>query len=201
MGVYDLEEEVGDARKIELFIHAKAQAIKLKIYKIAITGPESTGKSTLARQLAIYYETVWVPEYAREYIDRLGRPYHEEDLVEMARGHSEREKEAMEKASRFLFTDTELTNLKIWSEHKYGRCAPEILDMLEKQNYDLYLLCAPDLPWAEDAQRENPEKGEHFFEGFVHELEKREGNVQIVRGEGTIRLKNAVAIIDSAFSR
>jgi len=90
------------------------------IKKIAITGPESTGKSELAKKLAKHYNTVWVPEFSREYIDNINRPYDYDDIIEIAKGQLNREKEAEKKANKFLFCDTELIVAKIWSEFKYS---------------------------------------------------------------------------------
>ena len=84
------------------------------IKKIAITGPESTGKSTLARQLAEHYKTVWVPEYARTYINQLNRPYERYDLMEMAKGQISQEEKLLLESNNFLFCDTELSVIKIW---------------------------------------------------------------------------------------
>ena len=110
------------------------------VKKIAITGPESTGKSTLARKLADHYKTVWVPEYARTYIDKLKRPYEQHDLAEIAKGQIFYEKDLIQKASEYLFCDTELTVIKIWSEYKYGNIEPFLISEHNKSSYDLYLL-------------------------------------------------------------
>jgi NadR type nicotinamide-nucleotide adenylyltransferase len=131
--------------------------------RIAIIGPESTGKSTLAEDLAEALDTVFVPEYAREYIAELGRPYQLEDLQIIAKGQLKLEDELAMKANQVLIADTTLTVIKVWSKHKYDFCDPWILDEESCRNYDLTLVCDIDLPWEEDPQREHPHLREHFF--------------------------------------
>ena len=167
------------------------------LLKIAITGPESTGKSMLAAQLAEHYHTVWVPEYAREYIDNLDRPYIQEDILEIARGQIRSETAICRQASELLICDTELIVTKIWSEVKYGECDPWILNKLESHKYDLYLLCDIDIPWSEDPQREHPHMRESLLNLYKQELLTRELPFFIVSGIGHVRLDNAIQIIDT----
>ncbi|MEI7489890.1 MAG: ATP-binding protein [Bacteroidota bacterium] len=171
-----------------------------KLRKIAITGPESTGKSMLAGQLAVQYGTVWVPEYAREYLELNGPAYREEDILAIARGQLERETEALRKASGFIFCDTEFVVTKIWSEVKYGRCHPWISGQVERHVYDLYLLCDIDLPWEFDPLREHPGRRKELFELYCNELTARGFPFFIVRGYGRDRLSNAISIINEQFN-
>lgn len=134
---------------------------------IVITGPESSGKTTLASQLANHFGTLWLPEYAREYIDKLNRPYAESDLLAIAKEQNEREQDLVLKSKDLLFLDTSLEVIKIWSEHKYGRCHPWILDQIQHQDHTLFLLCRPDIPWEYDPQREDPENREAIFELYL----------------------------------
>jgi len=167
--------------------------------RIAITGPESTGKSELAEALAAHYQTVWVPEYAREYLDELHRAYNYEDILLIAKGQVKGEKEIRKKANRFLFVDTEMIVLKIWCEVKYGKCHPSILNRLSKQNYDLYLFTDIDLPWQPDPLREHPDKRRELFNLYLDELKKRNLPFEIVSGFGQKRLENAVMMIEKRF--
>ncbi|MCK5101723.1 MAG: ATP-binding protein [Cyclobacteriaceae bacterium] len=168
--------------------------------RIAITGPESTGKSTFARKLAEHYKTVWVPEFARTYIDQLNRPYEQHDLIEIAKGQISHEKELISKANKYLFCDTELTVIKIWSEYKYGTVDSYILAEYYKMSYDLYLLMDINLPWEPDSQREHPEKRKFFFDWFEQELKAKGANYQVISGEGEIRFANACRAIDKGSS-
>lgn len=140
--------------------------------RLLLTGPESTGKTLLARRLAETCQTVWVPEYARAYLETLGRPYAEEDLLPIARGQLQLEDFHAQFARRILPCDTGLLVIKVWSEFKYGRCHPWILEQLRQRSYDLYLLCGTDVPWAYDPQRENPDEREELYAIYKRELEQ-----------------------------
>lgn len=169
------------------------------IKKIAITGPESTGKTSLTKELAQHYNDVWVPEYARDYIARINRPYNEQDLHFIAEGQINTYNEKVSEAKNFLFSDTELIVIKIWFENAYKHCPQWILDAINKQGYDLYLLCDIDLPWTYDPQREHPHLRKYFFDLYKHELEIRGLPYKIISGSGTDRLENAVTAVDSKF--
>jgi NadR type nicotinamide-nucleotide adenylyltransferase len=167
-----------------------------KIIKIAITGPESTGKSQLAAQLAAHYRTVYVPEFARTYIDNLDRPYKQRDLIAIAEGQITSENGLLTKANHLLFCDTELTVIKIWSKYKYGNVDPYILQKLSEISYDFYLLADIDLPWVFDKQREQPEKRAYFFDWFQRELKSRNLKFHLVSGTGVQRFENACRAVD-----
>jgi NadR type nicotinamide-nucleotide adenylyltransferase len=132
--------------------------------KIVIIGPESTGKSTLATQLADRYKSTWVPEYAREYLLAHGTNYSFEDLLVVAKGQLALEddycaKVLANKAGQpaFLFLDTDMYVMKVWCEFVFQKCHNWILDQVVKRQYDLYLLCNTDLPWIKDELREYPD--------------------------------------------
>lgn len=170
-----------------------------RILKIAITGPESTGKSMLAEQLAKHFSTVWVPEYAREYISRLKQEYAKKDILQIARGQLERENQALLHAKKFLFCDTEFLVTKIWSEHAFGNCDPWIQEKFTLHVYDLYLLTDIDLPWESDPQREHPHLRSFFFDWYKDELTKHKLPYRIISGTGEKRLLNAIHTINSFF--
>jgi NadR type nicotinamide-nucleotide adenylyltransferase len=126
--------------------------------KIVVTGPESTGKSTLCEQLATKCNTNWVPEYAREYLMKLGRPYTYDDLLIIARGQLDQEDRITASLkSPLVFIDTDMYVMKVWCEYVFGKCHSFILDEIVKRKYDVYLLCNTDLPWVEDELREYPD--------------------------------------------
>lgn len=166
------------------------------IRRISITGPESTGKSTLAQQLADRYQTVFVPEVGRYYLDSLARHYNYDDLLVIARKQYRLEQRMSEKAKRILFCDSDFLVLKIWSLDKFGRCDPWILGMVERHRYGLYLLMDIDLPWEPDPQREDPHRREHLFAVYHSELERLGAEFGIVSGKQEERVERAARIIE-----
>jgi nicotinamide riboside kinase len=130
-----------------------------KIKEIILTGPESSGKSTLSQALAEHYQTIWVSEYARFYLPQLGRPYQQEDIAHIAEGQAAWQRQALESstANKYVFTDTDALVCKTWEEVKYGSCSPKIDMLWQAAQPILYLLCAPDLPWQYDPLRETPD--------------------------------------------
>lgn len=167
--------------------------------RIAITGPESTGKSMLAQSLAQHYQSPWVPEYAREYLAQLGRPYREEDIVTIARGQFTREEAEASSATNFLFCDTELLVTYIWSMFKFGRCDSWIVEQMQQHPYDYYLLCDIDLPWEPDPLREHPGQREALFSLYRSELEKQMRPFGIVKGYGEERVRCAIRLLNGHF--
>jgi NadR type nicotinamide-nucleotide adenylyltransferase len=173
----------------------------LNLKRIAITGPESTGKSELANQLASYYQTTFVPEIAREFLAKLGRAYVFEDIVNIAKGQLELEDKLAEKAHKILFCDTDILVTKIWSTYKYGKCDAWIEEKVKSHRYDLYLLCGIDLPWVEDPLRENPGQREELFGLYLHELQQLKVNFATISGLGERRLRNAILAVEKALSK
>lgn len=169
----------------------------MSVKRIAIIGPESTGKSTLSEDLAKRFGTFWVPEYAREYLENLGRPYEEADLLEIAKGQKFLEDKLTKEAKEYLFCDTTLVVIKVWSEHKYGRCDPWILDQLSKMQYDYFLLTDIDLPWEQDPLREHPHMRKYFFDLYHRYVEENRFPYQLIKGNREERLELAI----SAMSR
>lgn len=164
--------------------------------KIAVTGPESTGKSLISQQLADHYTTVWAPEFARVYLLQIDRPYAYDDILEIAKGQQKSEQAFVPIAGRLMFSDTELLVTKIWCEVKCGKCHPWIEEQLQKQHYDLYLLMDVDLPWEYDPMREHPDSRDFLFGLYKKELERLGANFKIVNGSGDDRLKNAIGYVD-----
>lgn len=168
--------------------------------KIAVIGPESTGKSTLSEQLARHYGTSWVPEYARGYIANLNRPYEESDLLEIAHGQLQSEQTLAGTASHgLLFCDTDLYVIKVWSEHKYNTCHPWILQQIARRKYDLYLLTNIDLPWQSDPQREHPEpQMRNYFYKIYHDIVVHSGVPwAVISGHYGERWNKALAAVES----
>jgi NadR type nicotinamide-nucleotide adenylyltransferase len=126
--------------------------------KIVVIGPESTGKSTLCRQLAAHYGTAWCPEYARTYLEVNGTEYGPDDLLRIAQGQLALEEwTAAEAVPPYYFVDTDMYVIKVWYEVVFGYCPPWILKQAAAQHCDLYLLCDTDIPWIHDGLREYPD--------------------------------------------
>ena len=166
------------------------------IKRIAITGPESTGKSRLAEELAKHYNSVWVPEYAREYLKNINREYNYDDVLQIAKGQIERENKQAEKANNILFCDTDFTVTKIWCDFKYKQCHDWINEQFLAHQYDLYLLCSTDLPWEPDSLRENPNEREELFQIYLKVLKSAGLPYVIVNGIEEERTKSAIDSID-----
>lgn len=169
------------------------------VKRIAVIGPESTGKSELCQQLARTYDTEWVPEFARFYLDRLSRSYRENDLLEIAKGQMAWEDDKAQSADDFLFCDTNLIVIKVWSDHKYGHTASWIENELNDRAYDFYLLGNIDLTWRPDPQREHPKLRTHFFNIYEQFLKDRNLPYGIVSGIEDARTKCAIDLIEDFF--
>lgn len=146
------------------------------MFKVGIIGPESTGKSTLARYLAKRYNGICVPEYAREYIEKLNRPYTIEDVEAIARHQIEQLQEIDSHlsplTSNLYFFDTELIITKVWFEHKYGSCPAWLEQAIHDYPMDVYLLTYPDIEWKPDPVRENPDIRLELFDRYESEIQK-----------------------------
>jgi NadR type nicotinamide-nucleotide adenylyltransferase len=170
------------------------------ICKIALTGPESSGKTTLCQALSAYFRTVWTPEYARYYLPRLGRQYHFADLTRIGKGQLQWQRRDAGRARGVLFCDTDLISLKVWSDYRFGATDPWILDQLRQNPYDLTLLCHPDIPWEADPLRENPHDREALLLQFRRELHDR--NIpffEVSGGSHAARLAAASGYITEKF--
>ena len=168
-----------------------------KLRRIAVIGPESTGKSELCEKLADIYKTNYVREYAREYLTNLHRKYNHSDILEIYKTQYLQETEMIKSSNRFIFVDTEFIIAKVWSENSFQITTPYFEEMIESAPYDFYLLTAPDLPWEFDELRENPGKGDFFFKWYIQILDTHHLNYGIVSGIGDKRVENAIAIIES----
>lgn len=172
--------------------------MQTKLFKIAVVGPESTGKSVLAQALATHYDTVCVPEFARFYCEGLNRQYTLEDELAIFHGQNAIENILAPMAqNRMLISDTMILTVKIWCDHLFGSTPQVVLDALQKMDYDLYLLMDIDLPWEDDPLRDFPEDREYFMKIWQEELGKLGVKYQVINGLGKIRLKNAISAIEN----
>lgn len=174
------------------------------MYKVGIIGPESTGKSTLAKYLANRYHGIYVPEYAREYMEALPPSYQYtyDDVLRIARHQVEqlrtcthndsnvininypnnnRENDESNRTPLVVFFDTELIITKVWFLHKYGSCPGFLEDALRTYPMDVYLLCYPDLPWVYDPVRENPDLRQYLYDWYEREIQSLNIPYYIIR--------------------
>jgi NadR type nicotinamide-nucleotide adenylyltransferase len=167
-----------------------------KVKRVAIVGPECTGKTDLSKFLASHFKSPWVPEMAREYLDSLGKPYEKKDLIEIAWAQISEEDRLAQQANEILICDTNLLIIKIWSEFKYGDCDPVILSEMHKRIYDLHLLTYVDIPWADDPLREHPHKREILYGLYKNELADANLHFIEIKGEQEERRKTAINAIE-----
>ena len=170
------------------------------IRKIAIVGPESTGKSTITKLLAKHYQTLWVSEFARYYCAALTAPCTMDDEINMFHGQLALEDSVLSMAEKdFIFCDTTFLTVKIWSDEMLGETPQVVLDALPLRTYDLYLLLDIDLPWEEDPLRDFPEKREYFMNVWHQELAALNANYIVIGGTDN-RLQNAITAVDHFLS-
>ncbi|MBP6424862.1 MAG: ATP-binding protein [Flavobacterium sp.] len=171
-----------------------------RILKIALFGPESTGKTTLAKQLAEYYKTDWVPEFARDYLqekwDKSKAICDVNDMLPIAYGQTQLENEKMATANQYLFCDTNLMVTKVFSEVYYNYCDPLLDQAAREHEYDLFFLTNIDVPWEKDDLRDKPEGRETVFSVFKQSLIDNNKPFITLSGDASLRLKKAVSIID-----
>ena len=177
----------------------------INIVKVVLFGPESTGKTTLSRHLARHYNTVWAPEFAREYLQNKWnnerKTCEANDLIPIAIGQMKLENKLAKKADKILICDTDLLETKVYSEEFYGGFVDEKLDKAANENtYDLYLLTYIDTPFEEDDLRDRPELRLEMFNAFETALKKHNRPYILLKGDKETRLKNATAAIDKIIS-
>jgi len=178
------------------------------IKKIVVLGPESTGKSTLCKQLAKHYQAIDCEEYARTYLHQNGTKYNYDDLLMIAKGQIALEEAAITKAKNEfqkkdqnkIIIDTDMYVMKVWSEYVFNNCHPYILEQINNRKYDFYLLCNVDLPWAPDEMREYPDEKprQELFSIYKDLLINQNIPWGIVSGIHQDRLNHAIQLIEAA---
>ena len=174
--------------------------------KVVLYGPESTGKTTLAKQLARHYNSVWVPEYAREYLQNKWnnerKTCETHDLLPIAYGQMKLENELAKKTDSVLICDTDLLETKVYSEAYYAGICDPILDKYAQENtYDLYFLTYIDTPWVEDDLRDKPHERLRMFNAFKDALDKYKRPYIVLKGSKQERLQLATEKIDELLNK
>jgi NadR type nicotinamide-nucleotide adenylyltransferase len=178
----------------------------INLVKVVLFGPESTGKTTLSKQLAHHYNTVWAPEYAREYLQNKWnnerKTCEANDLLPIAIGQMKLENKLAKKADKVLICDTDLLETKVYSQEFYGGFVDEKLDEAANQNqYDLYLLTYIDTPWEADDLRDRPHQRLQMFNAFEQSLITHNKPYITLKGNKEIRLHKAINAIDKIIAK
>ena len=173
----------------------------VNLLKVVLFGPESTGKTTLAGLLAEHYKTLWVPEFARDYLqekyDRTQIICEYSDLLPIAEGQMRLENKLADQATRVLICDTDLLETQVYSQQYYdGRVDPLLRKYAELNNYDLYLLTDIDVPWEPDDLRDRPHQREEMFRAFEQALIDYDRNYIRLSGNQEQRMEKAIVHID-----
>lgn len=169
------------------------------IKRVVMIGPESTGKTEMAEYLASCFNDLWMPEFAREYVEKLQRPYIYNDVEIIARKQVELETEFARKAKHCLFIDTDLIITKVWFDIVFKLCPSWVVESIQKMPRDLYLLFKPDIPWVYDGVRENSENREKLFEIYQQELNIFGFPYKVIEGKGQARFLMGKEHVDSCF--
>ena len=180
--------------------------ISSRCLRVVLYGPESTGKTTLAKALAAHYQTPWVPEFARSYLQEKWDKHQAvctlADLPIIAQGQLAAENAAVAQANRLILCDTNILVTKVWSEtHFEGYCAPELNTILEQTHYDLYLLTSIDVPWEKDDLRDRPNDREAMLAYFKQQLVQYNFPFLVLEGNPEERVEKAVAAIDQLLEK
>lgn len=160
--------------------------------RIAITGPESSGKTALAIALGERLSAPVYLEFAREFIDGLNRGYTQEDLETIALGHLA---QFSDSTKEIQIIDTDFIVLKVWSKVRFGSVSATILEHIQSNYFDLHILCTPDIPWEADVQREHPNLREELYEMYLEELKTSKKSFITVSGSLEDRIKKSIEAI------
>ncbi|WP_237276548.1 AAA family ATPase [Tenacibaculum ovolyticum] len=178
----------------------------INLIKVVLFGPESTGKTTLSGQLARHYNTVWAPEFAREYLQNKWnnerKICEQQDIIPIAEGQIKLENDLAKKADKVLVCDTDLLETKVYSEEYYGGFVdPKLNKAAIENSYDIYFLTYIDTPWEADDLRDKPGERLEMFTAFENTLKKYNRPYILLKGDKETRLKKAVEIIDELLSK
>ena len=160
--------------------------------RVVVTGPESTGKTTIAQQLAVRFDAAWVPEYAREYSEFAGRTLAEQDVEPIARGQMALQDAALRSDHPLLVFDTDLVSTVVYARHYYAHCPEWIVSAARKRLANLYLLLDVDVAWTADGVRDQPQARSGLHDRFREQLRVFGARVVEIRGKGAQRLESAV---------
>ncbi len=162
--------------------------------KISVVGPESSGKSTIALYLSRILKCSLNDEYSREYLQKK-KNYTFNDLKKIGIEQNKRLEKKIKNAGNYIISDTCLLDLEIWSEVKFKKIDKELKSFSDNEEYDLYFLCKPDIPWEADPLRENPFNRPYLFKYFKKKLQEKKKNFYVLEGNVVDRLNSSLDII------
>ncbi|HZH86684.1 MAG TPA: ATP-binding protein [Brumimicrobium sp.] len=163
--------------------------------KIVLTGPESSGKTSISKAIADHFDVQWFPEYAREYLLEREGKYDFDDIERI--GVEQNKLREQNQQTGLKIYDTENTVLYIWSTFKFNKCAPTVKSLLENQRFTHYFLCSPEgIPWEEDPLRENPHQRAELFDLYQAQLQKQNVDFTVLKGDFEQRKAKAISIIE-----
>ncbi len=160
--------------------------------KIAFTGPESSGKTTISKEIANRLNADWHEEYARDYLLNLNRPYEQKDLLIIAQKQLELRNNH---STAIQVYDTDMLVIKVWNDFKFKKEDQQINDLLDQQKIDHYFLCKPDIPYEDDPLRENPDNRDELFEIYLKALNQKELPFTIIQGTPMQRIEKVLEIL------
>jgi nicotinamide riboside kinase len=164
-------------------------------FKIAFTGPESTGKTSLSMLVAETFGGVYVPEFARSFLEQTKGYYEEQDLETIALGQFNSLINQKVAENQILISDTDMTVMKIWSQFKYGRVSQVIEQLYQEETFDHLFLCDTDIQWEEDPLREHPESREELFALYLELIQAKTKKFTIVKGSLEERLSQVQYVL------
>jgi NadR type nicotinamide-nucleotide adenylyltransferase len=167
------------------------------VKQVCVFGPESTGKTTLARRLAEHFDSAWVPEYARTLLEARGGAVRIDDMERIARGQAASEDALARNANRVLITDTDPLATLVWSDVLFGAVPTVVRELADARAADLYLLTDADVPWVADSVRYLPDGGRTFFDRCRAELDARGRRHVVIRGGWDERFRAAIAAVEA----
>lgn len=177
-----------------------AQCLRVVLY-----GPESTGKTTLARQLAEQYQTEWVPEFARDYLqekwDKSRNICELKDILPIAYGQMQLENTLAQTAHKVLFCDTDLLETLVYSQYYFQTVPNSLEKAVANHHYDLYLLTGIDVPWQPDNLRDQPHKRPEMFSMFESYLKKYKKPYFLLKGNPAVRFATAQRLINELLNK
>lgn len=168
-----------------------------RVWRVTVTGSESTGKTSLAERLARHFDTLWAPEFSREYALQKKAPLDASDVEPIARGQMRAEDDVLRRVRTLAILDTDLLSTVVYANHYYGACPDWVEYAAQGRLADLYLLCDIDVPWVPDPARDRPHARSELHAAFAARLQRYGARCTLVRGDWPERDAIAIAAVEA----